>query len=254
MKKIIFKICCNKISGKLITLIFKFKIPNIRLNFKRYNTSHKYSNDIVRAMIFFGFYESAECRLLKKYFPKNKNVIELGASMGIVSSIILDSIQANCKAILLEANPFLISTIESNVESFKNKDFSIINKAICYSGNTTVDLCISSNNTEVSLNCNTTSSKFYTSVSACKLRDISLTNDNYTLVCDIEGAEIDMLKYDIEALDNCTNMFIELHVTKSNGVIYSIPKMVKMIEKLKFNLVERDGNVFYFSKEINVDE
>ena len=75
MKKNIFRILCNPITGKIISLLFNYNIPNCKYGFKRYKTPPNYCSDTVMAMIFFGFYEGAEMRMIRKHLPKNIPVI-----------------------------------------------------------------------------------------------------------------------------------------------------------------------------------
>ena len=73
---------------------------------------------------------------------------------------------------------------------------------------------------------------------------------DFTLVCDIEGAEIDILLCDSKGLQSCRQIFIELHNTAYKGKEYS-PKMMKELLQLQygFDLVCQDGNVYHFKKK-----
>ena len=53
-----------------------------------FNVSPREMPKRIIASIFWGFYESAEIRLLNKYFKGDSDVIECGASSGIVSAFI----------------------------------------------------------------------------------------------------------------------------------------------------------------------
>lgn len=250
MKKVIFKILCNNISGRIISLLFNYNIPNIRGELRRYRTPKNYSSDIVRAMIFFGFYESAETRLIRKHLPCHTNIIELGSSLGVLSSRIIEKLSMSCDAIFVEANSYLLPTLERNLANYCTiANFVVINKMISYSPDSTGTLNISLNNTETRLGSKIDKAIANITVPTCRLGDLSLINDDYTLVCDIEGAEIDILLNDQKSLVNCSNLFIELHQTSLNRVDYSIDDMVVIIEKIGFSLRARDGNVFYFTKD-----
>jgi FkbM family methyltransferase len=251
-KSLIFKILCNPITGKIITFVFKSKIPNTRDKFKRYYTSLDYSNDTIRSMIFFGFYESAEFRLINNFLPEDSNVIELGSSLGIISSKIINKLNPSQRALFIEANPNLIHTIEKNLSKYsKIKNYQIINKAISYTSSSTITLNLSLNNTEVRIGTNSTETASTISVEACKLSSLELTKEKYTLVCDIEGSEIEILENDELGLVNCSNMIIELHETNMNEKRYSILDLVEKIKNLGFIQQHVDGNVFYFSKKTN---
>ena len=68
------------------------------------------------------------------------------------------------------------------------------------------------------------------------------------MICDIEGAEIEILLKDKEALNNCKFIFIELHKTKLLNIEYSVEDLHGLIESNGFKLEDRYGSVFYYSK------
>ena len=250
MKKIFFRVLCNAVTGKIISLLFNYNIPNIRYGLKKYVTPKNYCNDTVRAMIFFGFYESAEMRLIQKFIPKDLPVIELGSSLGIVSSTVNQHINIDTNYICVEANPFLKDYIKKNILNHNPTkiNFSIINAAIAYNTSGKIEMNISSNNTESSL----IKEAKINNPNAIVLDAISLNSlitEPYTLICDIEGAEIDIFKNDAVSLSKCKHLFIELHTTTYENTIYSVVDLQEIIiNHLGFNLIKKDGNVFYFNK------
>ena len=74
--------------------IFGDSLPDIRWRGFRFIVTRDGISDRNRAMIFWGFYESAEIRLIEKYFDGKTDVIELGSSMGIVSTHIAKKLVA----------------------------------------------------------------------------------------------------------------------------------------------------------------
>ena len=71
----------------------------------------------------------------------------------------------------------------------------------------------------------------------------------YSLVCDIEGAEVDFLINDPEALYACREILIELHDTNHNGKNYSVNDLVNLILQQGFKRIHNEGPVFLFRKE-----
>ena len=70
----------------------------------------------------------------------------------------------------------------------------------------------------------------------------------YTLVCDIEGAEVALLKEDKKALKNCVQLFIELHETTYNGRFYSYEDLINLLIMNGFIFRSRDGNVIFLDR------
>jgi FkbM family methyltransferase len=238
MKKFVFRLLCNPISGKIISILFNYNIPN-------------YCSDTVKAMIFFGFYEGAEMRLIQKYLPKTIPVVELGSSLGIVSSTAIGCLNNETNYTCIEANPYLKDYIEFNIKKHnpsKNK-FTVVNAAIAYNTNGFIEMNISKNNTESSI----VNPSDYSNIKTTKVKSITLgeiINEHYTLICDIEGAEIEVLKNDAIAFDNCKHLFIELHKTKFQNKSLEVNDLKKVItDELGFTLEAADGNVFYYIKK-----
>lgn len=205
------------------------------------------------ASLFWGFYESAEKRLINKYLPNNLPVIELGASLGIVSNHISTRLKAEITHIMVEMNSFLIPYIKKNhcLKLKNNINAIFVNQPIAY-GSEKVQIQVSRNTTEsvvLDKATNTNNQVFMQSTQLNILHKHHLNNEDFTLVCDIEGTEIQILLNDRECLSKCLYLIIELHDTYHFNKYYSIEDMIKIIvEELKFNLEDRDGNVFYFKK------
>ncbi|RYE28257.1 MAG: FkbM family methyltransferase [Sphingobacteriales bacterium] len=199
-------------------------------------------------MIFWGFYESAEMRLIPKYINPDLPVIELGASLGIVSSRAIACIKSSTSYICIEANPHLIPYIEENVKRHNpgKATVTIENLAIAYNGADSVHINITSNNTQGRINYQRDEASSSLKVKATNLQPYSSVD--FTLICDIEGMEIEVIKHDQQALLNCRHLFIELHKTWYFEDMFGVEQLKDLILALGFHLIERDGNVFYFKK------
>lgn len=246
MKKKIFHLLCNEYTGGLISALFGNSIPNCRYGFRRFKTPAGYCNNTVKAMIFWGFYESAEMRLIPKYIKSDLPVVELGASLGIVSTVTIFSLDNNTSYTCIEANPYLIDCINSNLKKFHpgRTNLNVENKAIAYTTEDSVEMMITKNNTQGRISYDVSESKEAVKVTATTLQPYS--NVPYVLICDIEGMEIEIISHDKQSLQNCRQLFIELHKAWYLTDIFEVHELETFITGLGFQLVERDGNVFYF--------
>jgi len=133
----------------LIGRFFRDKIPSRGLLFQT-------DNDIdprIKASIFFGMYESAETRSIQKYLRPDLDVIELGASFGIVTCHILKKIMKGKKLICVEANPEMLDRIKRNLEiNMQEGEAELVHAAISYIDNSTTPFFIDSDNLVSSLN------------------------------------------------------------------------------------------------------
>jgi FkbM family methyltransferase len=70
----------------------------------------------------------------------------------------------------------------------------------------------------------------------------------FSLVADIEGAEVGLLYNGEEHLASCDTVIIELHREKLNGRVISIQQSRDRIIDLGFDLIDERNNVFVFKK------
>ncbi len=252
MKRIIFKALCNSIVGWLIGVLFNYKIPDLRWRNFRFKVDKNFVRSQQIASIFWGFYESAEIRLIEKYLKGNRDVLELGGSIGIVSSHIVSKLIDARRLITVEANPNLIELITTNLRNHSRGEgiFEVENCALAYFKDS-ITFLASENNTESRVISDSESGKSHVSVRACTLDYLVEKNNlsDFVLVCDIEGSEIEFLLHEKKALQKCNQLFIELHETGFEGVKYHVKDLMELIKtKHQFNLVEQQGFVFFFSK------
>ena len=206
LKRIASRVLCNQFTGGLIRTYYRN-----RLTFDGVSVlvpSRGVSNASCAA-IFWGMYESAERRFIKRYLHSDLPTVELGSSLGGVSSHIAKSLAHGQTLVCVEANPFLIDTLKSNLaQNASHLKTTVINAAIHYDG-PRCHFDVQDDHLVSSVNKNGSSS---TEIDSLQLRDIDLVNAGaYQLVCDIEGAESQILTYDSEALANCRRIIIELH-------------------------------------------
>ncbi len=248
LKKIVHSLLCCNLSGIIITNIFSSLIPDLRWNGFKFRIPQSYVNKRMSASVFWGFYESAEIRLVEKYLRNDLNVIELGSSIGIVSSHIISKMDNHKHFLAVEANPFLIEAIQTNVANHNKNDvtFTVVNKAVSYNKEE-VKIGISDNHTESSIVSSESNANgvFVKTVSLSELVKVG-GESNYILVCDIEGSEVEMLLLEKEVLTQCSQLFIELHDTLFNEKYYNISMLKNLLEKdLGFVIKEQHGPVVY---------
>jgi FkbM family methyltransferase len=247
IKLILAKFLCSNFLGNLIAYFFHNSIPSLVFRGLKFDCSSNQISSSVKAQIFFGIYESAEYRFCKKYVPFNANVIELGSSIGLISSFLSQN-KSPKTIIAVEANPELKSVIASNFKLNGATNYKIINKAIGLD---------KSENLWFSRGCDNTTGVISDkqSFGAIKVECTTLSDlieeenfGNYILICDIEGGEVDILQDTGSGLDRCDLMIIEIHRVEREGRKYSIDDIVDEILAKGFKNLDRYGNTFVFSK------
>jgi len=247
--RIVFALTGKRISFNHLTIRFIAALLRQRIPFHNLtiDVSDKMVSPLTKSLIYYGIYEMDEIKFVKKYLVESEDVVELGSSIGVTGSII-SSIQTTGKYISVEANPALINANRNNIALNRKTDYVLLNNAVDYSNKS-----ISFSNGESSLSGRVDrngSNASNVSVETITLNEICDTYnlDNFTLVSDIEGAEITILLNDKSALNKCGKMIIELHDTEYNGKIYLIQDMVSLIINYNFNVLDQSGSVFVFQK------
>jgi FkbM family methyltransferase len=247
IKVFIAQIICSDFFGNMVALLYKNKIPFHGLNI---NTKSSHVNASTKAMLFWGMYESAEVRFIKKYLTATDNVIELGASLGVVSSIIGSTIGDEGNCISVEANPNLIPIINDNLQANKISNVQVINVAIDYSNNTNGYSVFNISDDHLSSSIQASTKKTTpVEVISSKLDAIAglLNVKKPTLISDIEGAEIGFILNEKNLSTHFKNVIIELHDAVFEEKQYSVSDMVSILtKKHEFKLLESYGNVFVF--------
>lgn len=237
IKKLFVKILTSSLFGKLIEIV-----TNDRISFRDVLIQTRYSeiSTYIKACLFWGIYEKQEAIFVQRYLPANLPVIELGASIGVISAITARKIFPQT-LYAVEANPALISIIKDNLKLNKAVNSKILNLAV---GNSTqLFFTPGADNTVGSISGSRSSNSV--SVECLSLSRIiaKLNLARFNLVCDIEGSEFDFLFLDASSLKNCEWMIIELHEKMVAGRLISVRDLIDQIRNLGFSIVDGHGPV-----------
>lgn len=245
LKVIIANLLTLPFMGWLVRRAYNDRIPFHGVIIRTNNLA--VSNKTV-ASLFFNLYESAEVRLVKKYLNKEIPIIELGSSIGAISSVssINNKEQPLC---VVEANPDLIELLKANLAlNRNNNNFKVYNNAIGYSDDQ--NLYFQKGDSNVAGKIVFEPNQYTINVPSITLKTILNENriSDFILVSDIEGMELQLLLNEADALARCKQLFIELHESSYDGNTYSVKQLQQMIEALNFEMVARDGNACLFQK------
>jgi FkbM family methyltransferase len=247
IKSLAAKVLANSVTGFIIGRFLNYIVVDDQL---KIDVTSKYISNTIKAYLFWGMYESAESRCIRKHMLRNFPVVELGASMGVITSVIAK--RKPSIHIAVEANPNMIPLIKKNININNLKEPVIENKVISYSSLSTVKFRLSVDNTgsSISNEAQSGADDSIIDIQALTLSEILDENNikEYVLVSDIEGAEASIFYYDeIAIMNRCKLIIIELHNTVLNGKHVAIADIVDMlINKYKFQIKEIDGDVYVF--------
>lgn len=86
-----------------------------------------------KAQIFWGFYESAEIRMVNRHLQRDLDLLEVGSSLGVVSLHAIGRLSEDARIVCVEANPELLPALRCNIESnHPGRNVVILDRVIDY--------------------------------------------------------------------------------------------------------------------------
>lgn len=159
-----------------------------------------------------GTYEQSEIALIERYLPRDRPVIELGGCIGVVSAVLRARLDEAVPMITLEANPELIEICRGNISRQRGgANGKVILGAAAYGADKVMF--------EVSRNPHVSKLARGAETGAVAISAISLAElaaelpagTDFSLVCDIEGAEHELFTQDRATLARCPLAIVETH-------------------------------------------
>lgn len=204
-----------------------------------------------KAQLFWGLYERAEISFARTSLRTDLDVVELGASIGAMGSHVLRRLAPGLTYTAVEANPSLQELLARNLEraSAGRHTIRVVEAAVDASpgAGPQVSLHLSASSDASSLGSAGTGA-------AVLVRRLSLTDlvdqipGGFVLVCDIEGAEVGLVRDDPAAWQACRQALIELHPTRYRGRDYSTADVLGLLLDLGFRLESSHGPVVLLTR------
>ena len=207
-----------------------------------------------RARISYGLYEKNESKLVNLFLDSSIDTVELGSGVGVVSSHVCRKLLSSSRYIGLEGNPDLAEVAQRNVLRFSaSADRSVEHAVVVgqYESGRKRKFHITTGNFHLSSIRDSDQQIVELDVPEISLSELLRRNafNEFQLVSDVEGAEVEIFEDDPKSLDNCVRMIIELHDTVNRkGVKYSIDELAGLVIDLGFHQVATQGQVFVFEK------
>lgn len=246
VKRLVGSILTADVMGRAIAWLTR---DNFRSRGLRVNTAHPAIKPVVKAMLFWNMYESAEIRFVQRYLQRDVDVVELGSSLGVMACQIRARIEPERKLLCVEASAQLAPVIRKNLAlNGLEANTTVVSGAIDYSGAESVSFAEGGNTLQgqkAEAGAQTTSTRAVTLEKLLADHEIA----DYALVCDIEGAEAGILFQGQNSLARCRQIVIELHEAEFNGRRVSVDEMADaLVTQHGFRQVDRYGTVCVFAR------
>lgn len=185
-------------------------------------------------------YEIVERHLVPKHLEPELPVIELGGCIGVIACITNRMLKNPGRHVVVEANPLAIPLLVETRDSNQCK-FEILSKAVAYgvpsvTFRPTLNLCANTVQQEGGEETSVT-------VPATSLRDIVTKRNfgSFTLICDIEGSEYDLVFNEADVLKNAATIILETH-SRFIGEAKNT-ELLEKLEDLGFRVVDQEATV-----------
>ena len=193
-----------------------------------------------------GDYELPERDMIAQWLPRDLPVIELGGSFGIVSNKIRRHIAPQHALVVVEAITSLVDLCHRNATTGAGVGkVEVVNAALAYGEGATVRFRITPG-VHMSHVASRDEAGLLIEVPRVSLADLRRDHKipgPYSLVCDIEGAELAMIENDTVALRDCAVMVMEVHSGPILAAGRSMTHFLRLLSDLGFEVVDRKKSV-----------
>jgi FkbM family methyltransferase len=196
----------------------------------------------LKSLLLLDSYEKSERQILRTYLDRTRPVIELGASIGVVACITNRMLDDPGKHVAVEGNPDLIGVLTDN-RSRNRCGFSVLNRAVAY-GADEVTFYQAPEFLASSVQLKT---DHPVTVPAITLGQIiqEYGFERCTVICDIEGGEMDLVKHEIDALRrHVETLILEVHGWRVGQGLAE--EMIRTLERTGFEAVHKQGEIRVF--------
>jgi FkbM family methyltransferase len=188
-------------------------------------------------------YERSERDILKRHLDRSAAVIELGGAVGVVACVTNKLLQCPDRHVVVEANPDLIEVLQDSRER-NGCGFTVLNRALAYGGDevTFYQDAVGYLGSSVQVR----SSKSIPVPTITLARILSQHGfDRCTLICDIEGGEMDLVRNEAEVLkQHVESLIVEIHGWRVGH--NRAEEMIRTLERIGFERLCEKGATSVF--------
>lgn len=195
-------------------------------------------------------YERPERAALLRYLDRDRPVLELGACLGVLACVTNRLLTAGVHHVVVEANPHLLPLIERQ-RVLNGATFVIEHAALDYGD----EAIIYVNQARITASSAQRPHGEPVRVAATSLARLAERHglDGFTLISDIEGAELELVEQEADVLAaRVRTLILETHPDVYGE--FGRRRLVAGLETAGFRLLSRDGEVHIFRHRVALAE
>lgn len=202
-----------------------------------------------KSKFMFGQYERPEREAVCRFLDPGLPVVELGGSIGVVACLTNRRLGDPQKHVVVEANPALVPVLLRN-RDLNGCRFAVLPRLVAY-GSEVAAFYASKSNFVIG---SASHAEAGAIVDVVEVQTIDLRSilgeyqfERCTLICDIEGGESDLVRYEAEILkDRVATLILEVHEWVLGKE--RVAEMLEEIARLGFDLVSGEADTLVFRK------
>jgi len=222
LKKIAFSLLTSGVARWLIGLRFGDTVP-----FRGTRIRTRTKGSFEAPLLLAGIYERAEIDFVHRYLPVDQPVVELGASLGGNSCQIAQRLSQGVRMTCVEANPEIVEILRHNIAAnCGTRPVEVVHAMV---GDRVGEGTLEIGGSTLASGAGRAGVRRAT-VPMLTLREIAARAGAtpYSLVSDIEGAEIAVFLEQREALAGCNFMVVECHAAEFRGRHYTLDEVLAL--------------------------
>ena len=202
-----------------------------------------------KSKFMFNRYERPERDAVRRFVDPGVPVVEFGGALGVIACVTNRKLSEPERHVVVEANPQLVPLLLRNRDRNRCR-FTVLPRVIAYGwdrvpfyadrGNFVIGTAVRAEGSEP---------RSAVEVETTNLRSIveEYRFDSCTLVCDIEGGEEELIRYEADILSQSVmTLILEVHEWILGEK--RVGELLRQIAKLGFKTVGSDGDTYTFRK------
>ena len=188
-------------------------------------------------------YERCERDILKLYLNRSRAVVELGGAVGVVACVTNKMLDLPGRHVVVEANPDLIGILREHREQ-NGCRFTVLNRALAYGSDEVAFYQDAVDYLGSSVQVQTAKAVPVPTITLARILD-EYGFDRCTLICDIEGGEMDLVKNEADVLRrHVEQLVVEIHGWRVGHD--QAEQMIRTLEQIGFERLCEKGATSVF--------